>query len=321
MFASKDSISLISHTQQKQKQQQVLSIDKEKQLEVRTTSHSPSIIRPSVISQVKKQKATEVVTIQSNNDTSLPQRRCSDERNEQINVMGENSTSIQPKESPTTSSEVKFGKVASIASTFLQTQSDVGSAMTTDNNDKKRSDKLLPKPAPRSGLMASARHTSVESGISLSTGSFGTSNISASLDNSIPSSKAISMTASTTTMTNSSTTSTSVGVSKKISNIRQNHGRAVAPPQLPPMSSLSGVDNILKSSDSPHNDLVRQLSSKTSDNTSIDINQSPIGHRLLQHYSKDYKGRYHIQINNSIDVRLDSFENKFLIQNNSSFPS
>lgn len=69
-------------------------------------------------------------------------------------------------------------------------------------------------------------------------------------------------------------------------NPRQNHGRAVAPPKLPPTSNLLEADNNDKM---PANDQVAQLSNQE-DNSAIDFSQSPIAQRLLKH-SKDHKGK------------------------------
>lgn len=65
--------------------------------------------------------------------------------------------------------------------------------------------------------------------------------------------------------------------------LRQNHGRAVAPPQLPGMSSSSRKYEVDKHFAGPGN-----KSQSTDDETPIDFNQSPIAQRLLKH-SKDHK--------------------------------
>lgn len=88
------------------------------------------------------------------------------------------------------------------------------------------------------------------------------------------------------------TSSLTNACNKRITNPRQNHGRAVAPPQLPG-SALIRLDSNLGESASlaksilemPYND-VTQLAS---DDGAIDFNQSPIAQRLLKQ-SKDCKG-------------------------------
>lgn len=96
----------------------------------------------------------------------------------------------------------------------------------------------------------------------------------------------------TTFATSTSGGSTSVNATgaKRINNLRQNHGRAVAPPQLPTeMSSSPG--SIIRSDNIEHiqpitNDSVSQI---MGDDNVVDFSQSPIARRLLKQ-SKDYKG-------------------------------
>lgn len=80
---------------------------------------------------------------------------------------------------------------------------------------------------------------------------------------------------------------------KRIQHPRQNHGRAVAPPQLPsdlgsgPANSLADrLDGDLHEEAPPSNETVLQLAN---DESGIDFSQSPIAQRLLKQY-KDHKG-------------------------------
>lgn len=80
------------------------------------------------------------------------------------------------------------------------------------------------------------------------------------------------------------------GRAKKTKNrakeLRQNHGRAVAPPQLPGSASTSGVNY-----ESDHNKNFPALVKIThieGDEAAMDFNQSPIAQRLLKH-SKNHK--------------------------------
>lgn len=120
-------------------------------------------------------------------------------------------------------------------------------------------DKEFPKPAPRS-TQSSTKH--------------------------IPSSAITTLASSSS----GSTTSTNATGAKRINNPRQNHGRAVAPPQLPPVLS-SSPGSVTRSDNTDHlqpitNDSVSQL---VGDDNVVDFSQSPIAQRLLKQ-SKDYKG-------------------------------
>lgn len=72
---------------------------------------------------------------------------------------------------------------------------------------------------------------------------------------------------------------------------RQNHGRAVAPPQLPANMLVAQSKGASKSLEQhmPANESMSQLAN---DESAIDFNQSPIAQRLLKH-SKDHKGKCH----------------------------
>lgn len=109
----------------------------------------------------------------------------------------------------------------------------------------------LPKPAPRSS----------QSGTSVA-------------------SKAPEMSIASSSVATKTTPSSTSATGKRVTNPRQNHGRAVAPPQLP--------GGHLE--DKPIN---------RSEELGVDFSQSPIAQRLLK-YSKDYKGRYHSHLR-SID--------------------
>lgn len=100
-------------------------------------------------------------------------------------------------------------------------------------------------------------------------------------------------TLSTTTTPSVTATSTAGALNgpKRLSNPRQNHGRAVAPPQLPDSMRITATASSSKNrldSERPSYDVIAQLSG---DDGAIDFSQSPIAQRLLRH-TKDYKGRY-----------------------------
>lgn len=143
------------------------------------------------------------------------------------------------------------------SSSFLQSSSSVKSQDSIENSITDRNlDRELPKPAPRS-TQSSTKHAS---------------------------SPAITTFAASAGSSGSAPTG-----AKRINNPRQNHGRAVAPPQLPvelsssPSSAMrsDNIEQIL-----PTNDSILHL---MGDDNVVDFSQSPIAQRLLKQ-SKDYKG-------------------------------
>lgn len=93
-------------------------------------------------------------------------------------------------------------------------------------------------------------------------------------------------TSSATTKTTPSLSSNPSAAGKRITNPRQNHGRAVAPPQLPGshLPSGSSIDATKIVAD-------RSIHQISTEEHRTDFSQSPIAQRVLN-YSKDYKGRY-----------------------------
>lgn len=131
----------------------------------------------------------------------------------------------------------------------------------------------LPRPAPRTAQQIATSHQS-----------------SSTSSTTVPPAQTYSTSTSATT----SVVST-VGANKRINNPRQNHGRAVAPPQLPGsaicrLNSNLGEFSSTLASEQPSNETVTQLANEE---VNIDFDQSPIAQRLLNH-SKDYKGSYYL---------------------------
>lgn len=91
-----------------------------------------------------------------------------------------------------------------------------------------------------------------------------------------------------TTSSASNVAAGSVLSTKRVSNHRQNHGRAVAPPQLPDDIRLTTSSKSRVDSERPSHAVISKISG---DDGSVDFSQSPIAQRLLRH-TKDYKGRY-----------------------------
>lgn len=179
----------------------------------------------------------------------------------------------------TDSAKQKPGK--SIASsTFLQSTSSTNVEPSTKPGFSEN--KVLPKPAPRS-----ARQPNIPP--SQQGSKSDTKPITSISNNAISTTSTTSTSppvASTVQSSKSNTVKSSLGTRRLIgNNLRQNHGRAVAPPQAP-TASPSLADNSF--SETVQNEIVKQLSVEES---GIDLNQSPIAQRLLQH-SKDHKGRY-----------------------------
>lgn len=89
------------------------------------------------------------------------------------------------------------------------------------------------------------------------------------------------------------TSTTSVAAGKRITNMRQNHGRAVAPPQLPGGLLSGGISVQAHEVDAAKgidaNSIGHQV--RVNEQQTVDFSQSPIAQRLMK-YSKDYKGSY-----------------------------
>lgn len=158
-------------------------------------------------------------------------------------------------------------QVTSASSSFLNTSQGV-SPLNSDISlaERRKFEKELPRPAPRSTQTNSTKPTITP----------------------VVSTLATSPAASFTTTVKSTVTGP-----KRIQNPRQNHGRAVAPPQLPsdsgsgPCSSMiDRIDGDLNEEAHPSHDVVTQLAN---DESGIDFSQSPIAQRLLKQY-KDHKG-------------------------------
>lgn len=162
--------------------------------------------------------------------------------------------------------DVKSGNRVTPASSFINASQDA-SPFGSDINlaERRKTEKDLPRPAPRSTQSNLTRTTITP---------------------------VVSTLATTPAVSSTTTVKATVTGPKRIQNPRQNHGRAVAPPQLPndlgsaPTSSL--VDKLDGESidEHPGNDTVTQLAN---DESGIDFSQSPIAQRLLKQY-KDHKG-------------------------------
>lgn len=133
-----------------------------------------------------------------------------------------------------------------------------------------------PKPAPRTSHSSNAKKsispTPTPATATTTTSTFSVAN------------------ATSPSITTTSAISASLTGPKRLCNPRQNHGRAVAPPQLPESMRVEPVAMSSKRLDSerPSYEVIAQL---TGDDGAIDYSQSPIAQRLLGH-TKDYKGRY-----------------------------
>lgn len=284
------------------KSEQKISSNREKNLDSKVSAAPGK-------STSNKEQQPEIIRIHSSvKNDSIKQRKFSADREEvRVNVKEKLANFRSNETTSITPSVVKSGKVSGLASTFVQQQEQQQSESkdTSQSNNKIRDGKSLPKPAPRSATVSlsdrqhssveSAKSTSNSSNTSKATSSFGTSS-SFGFSNTNNSSTISSSSTSTIIGPTSSSSGSASTSAKRINNPRQNHGRAVAPPQLPPTSgSASSNDHakITASSEqlSSYNDLNKQLSiTKSVDDDSFDPNQSPIAQRLLQ-YSKDYKGR------------------------------
>lgn len=145
------------------------------------------------------------------------------------------------------------------SSSFLQSSSSVKSQDSIENSITDRNlDKEFPKPAPRSTQSSTKQASSPAITTFAAAGSSG------------------------------STPTVATGA-KRINNPRQNHGRAVAPPQLP-VELSSSPGSAMRSDNNeqikPTSDSISQL---MGDDNVVDFSQSPIAQRLLKQ-SKDYKG-------------------------------
>lgn len=158
----------------------------------------------------------------------------------------------------------------SVSSSFLNTSQGV-SPLSSDINlavERRKFEKELPRPAPRSTQTNPTKPTITPVISTLAT------NPAASF---------------TTTVKSTVTTGP-----KRIQNPRQNHGRAVAPPQLPNDPGSGPGNSLIDRTDGdlneeaahPSHDVVTQLAN---DEGGIDFSQSPIAQRLLKQY-KDHKG-------------------------------
>lgn len=102
------------------------------------------------------------------------------------------------------------------------------------------------------------------------------------------------VTKSTPTQAVSSFASSTSSGAKRISNPRQNHGRAVAPPKLPGSAGVCSTNRL--NSELINNTKEPQAANETFSmqaqmplESANDYSQSPIAQRLLK-FSKDYKG-------------------------------
>lgn len=291
-----------------------ISSNRERKSESKVSSVA-TILSGKSSSSIKEQQPeqhSEIIRIHSSKNDAVKQRKFNADKDDIRSNIKEKLANFKSNDS-NPSIAVKSGKVSGIASTFVQQQQSDTSSLGTDtspsNNGVGRSSKPLPKPAPRSATTVSVSDNQqatigtkiVCSNTSTSqTSSFGTSSTSC-FSNTTNSGLTAATTTTPTSSSNSSSTVSAAISSKRINNPRQNHGRAVAPPQLPPVSAGSNDQTKTSSEQLSYHDLNKQLSiTKSIDDDLLDVNQSPITQRLLQ-YSKDHKGSY---INNIVALRF-----------------